>query len=99
MRAGAQAILLALVNELPCYCDDKEWRGRHAPDCVQRQVSYEDLVEVILRTLEEHDFFLGYVSRCWCEGKQEGAHHTPGCSGLAQEEKLHQLSVQVARRR
>lgn len=50
-----------------------------------------EIAEEIIYELHEHGFLIAYQSRCWCEGKIDGSEHTPGCSGIAQEQKLEEL--------
>lgn len=54
-----------------------------------------DLAPCILSDLYRYGFFVVFESKCWCEGKNTGTEHTPGCAGIRQEENLRSLTSET----
>ncbi len=58
-------------------------------EAVGATLSPEEFSSRVLDKFQEYGYFVGFLNRCWCEGKADGYEHTPGCAGIAQD-KLHE---------
>jgi len=72
------------VESLSERCISKTLKERGAED--SDHLTYE-----ILNDLNKYGFFIAFMSKCWCEGKETGSEHTPDCAGINQDQMLREL--------